>query len=173
MNQTQFAAKIGVSQNTIARYIRTGIIKKGVKKKGRKIDIKPNIAKKEIKENVNVSYRPQSGPTMAKNDPKVKEIEKAESEKPGLMQFKSVDAQYAAALRKIKYEEQTGKLILKSKVDETVFRATRIFRDTLLNIGPRISPILAAEKDKKKVMVILDREIKSALKDLEEGLARI
>ena len=174
MNQTKFAKKMGVSQHTVARWIRTGIISKGVKKDGRKIDIVYKVASKEKKKNLDTRFMPLKYQKKGDKKP-TKPEEKGEDQKesPGLSQFRAVDAQYSAALRKIKYEEATGKLILRSRVEEFLFRMVRTFRDNILNVPPRIAPILAGENDKKKIMTILDKEFKLALKELHSAVGEI
>ena len=77
---------------------------------------------------------------------------------------------YKAADRKLVFEIKSGRWIEKSIIREQLFKASRIFRDNLLNIGPRIAAMVVAEKNETKVLQILQKEHSQALKDLISDL---
>lgn len=82
------------------------------------------------------------------------------------MQAKTAREVYEAKNAQLEYEERTGKLI---KVDAvrsalaTVFSTTR---DALLQIPPRLAPLLAADSDPASVQTALYAEIHQALQNL-------
>ena len=80
---------------------------------------------------------------------------------------------YKAANQKLQYEIKVGKYILKEDVGRDNFKAGRIFRDALLNIGPRIAPILAAENNEHKILEILKAEHTGVLKEIIKSLEKI
>lgn len=80
---------------------------------------------------------------------------------------------WRAKTAKLNYEKLSGLLIYADDVRHTAFETARLLRDQLLNIPARVSPILAAERDVKKVNEILTKEIRQCLEtiaaDLIEG----
>lgn len=80
---------------------------------------------------------------------------------------------YRAKMAKLNYERMEGSLVYAADVKNTAFETGRMLRDQLLNIPARVSPIIAAERDTKKVNEILTKEIRQVLEtiaaDLIEG----
>lgn len=68
-------------------------------------------------------------------------------------------------IQKLKIDELEGKLISADKARADSFLFARSIRDQLLSIPDRVSAILAAEKDERKVYLRLQEEIKLALKE--------
>lgn len=79
---------------------------------------------------------------------------------------------YRAKMAKLNYERMDGTLILAEAVKAAAFDKARLVRDSLLNIPNRISPIVAAEKDVKKVNEMLDKEIRQCLETLSNDLSQ-
>lgn len=77
-----------------------------------------------------------------------------------------------ARARKAELEilELTKILIPAKDVKDAAFEKARMVRDQMLNISSRISPIVAAEHDSKKVHEILDKEIRQVLEALSGDL---
>lgn len=77
-----------------------------------------------------------------------------------------------ARARKAELEvlEITKILIPAKDVSAAAFGKARLVRDGVLNIPARVSPILAAERDAKKVNEILDKEIRQVLEVLSGDL---
>ena len=77
-----------------------------------------------------------------------------------------------ARARKAELEvlEITKILIPAKDVSDAAFEKARLVRDGVLNIPARVSPILAAERDAKKVNEILDKEIRQVLEVLSGDL---
>ena len=76
---------------------------------------------------------------------------------------------YRAKMAKLNYERLEGSLVYVKDVTDANFEKARLIRDQLLNIPARVSPILVAEKDHKKVNEILTKEIRQVLEILSRG----
>lgn len=69
-------------------------------------------------------------------------------------------------MQKLKIAEMEGSLVSAEKVKADSFLFARSIRDQLLSIPDRLSPILAAEKDERKIYIRLQDEIKLALSEV-------
>jgi phage terminase Nu1 subunit (DNA packaging protein) len=77
---------------------------------------------------------------------------------------------WLAKQAELNYKKQEGLLVDAEAVRQAAFEKARQVRDSLLNIPARISPILAAERDTKKVNEILTNEIRQCLENLSNDL---
>jgi len=71
-----------------------------------------------------------------------------------------------AKLLEIKAKVEAGKYVDIDEVKVAAFNRARIVRDNLLNIPDRLSAVLAAESDAKRVHALLAAEIRRALEEL-------
>jgi hypothetical protein len=76
---------------------------------------------------------------------------------------RTLKEQYNAEMKKLDYEERSGKLLRDEDVQKGAFEMYRKTRDSLLNIIDRISAQLAAEKKETNIRIILENEIRNAL----------
>jgi transcriptional regulator with XRE-family HTH domain len=76
---------------------------------------------------------------------------------------RTLKEQYNAEMKKLDFEERSGKLLRDEDVQKGAFEMYRKTRDSLLNIVDRISAQLAAEKKEANVRIILENEIRNAL----------
>lgn len=74
---------------------------------------------------------------------------------------------YKAELARLEFEQVSGKLVEKEKVEAEAFRLARLVRDSVLNVPARIAGIIAAETDQRKVHDLLEKELRQALEPLE------
>lgn len=83
----------------------------------------------------------------------------------------------AARREKIELElrVRSGELVEKREVQNQIFSASRILRDSLLSIPGRIGATVAAKskKGEAEVIKILNREIRRALMDLKKSLQKV
>lgn len=70
-------------------------------------------------------------------------------------------------MAQLAYEEKKGSLISAEKVNNDLFVMARTMREQLMNIPHRLAPLFSAEKDENKIRIMLDKEIRSALKDTD------
>ena len=87
-----------------------------------------------------------------------------------LAESKAMREHFKALLTELEYKERSGELILAKDVVDANFEKARMIRDQFLNIPARVSPIIAAERDPKKVHEILDKEIRQVLESLAGDL---
>lgn len=73
-----------------------------------------------------------------------------------------------ADLADLKFRKEQGELIEKKKVEKEAFELARQIRNNLESIPSRVSALLAAESDEKKVKEILINEIYQALEALRK-----
>lgn len=147
------------SPEYIRQLIAKGIIPKSCCKKfGKRWQVNPKCADKALDENLSQINR--------KKSKQKKVIQKAGFENLSFSQARAKKEKYLAALRKLEFEEKSGKLISAAEVEREAFNIARTVRDSLLNIPGRIDAILAAESDKAKVSEILTNEIRQTLEIL-------
>lgn len=82
---------------------------------------------------------------------------------------RTLKEQYNAEMKKLDYEERSGKLLRDEDVQKGAFEMYRKTRDSLLNIIDRISAQLAAEKKEANVRIILENEIRNALTHIRDN----
>ena len=70
---------------------------------------------------------------------------------------------YRAKLRRLDFEERSGKLLRRADVEAATFNLYRTFRDRMQNIPERVAAMIAAESDPHRVHEILTTEIRKAL----------
>lgn len=93
----------------------------------------------------------------------------------GSSEYETARAQkeiFRAKTAKLNFERMSGELVPAKDVRNAAFEKSRLVRDSLLNIPARVSPILAAEKEAKKVYELLDKEIRQCLETLSSDLNR-
>src|SRR5574343_1603376 len=66
----------------------------------------------------------------------------------------------------LEVRELKRELVPYKEVQNAAFEKARMVRDQMLNVPSRISPIVAAEHDSKKVHEMLDKEIRQVLEAL-------
>ena len=81
---------------------------------------------------------------------------------------RTLKEQYNAEMKKLDYEERSGKLLRDEDVQKGAFEMYRKTRDSLINIIDRISAQLAAEKKEANIRIILENEIRNALTHIRD-----
>lgn len=178
----EFAKQVGMTPQYIRRLIRDGkITEKSLKPHGKRYLVNP---KKAIEEMVmNTSYQAHQKPVehtakgkketnkketnTASNDTEKQQIVKAAGLTiVPLAEAQKLQANYAAALKKLDLEERRGDLISKATVEKEAFEMARRVRDAILNIPNRISAELAIITDPHLITDKLNTEITAALEEL-------
>ena len=77
---------------------------------------------------------------------------------------------FEALLKKLEYEERSGKLVELSKIEVDAFTAARVARDKLLAIPDRVAPILVGITDIHELKEVLRKEIITSLQNLTDFL---
>lgn len=78
---------------------------------------------------------------------------------------------YEALIAKANYLEQQGTLVQAADVQAEILEIAREVREQLMNVSPRISSILAAESDERKVDALLTKEMRQICEGLATKLA--
>jgi hypothetical protein len=78
-------------------------------------------------------------------------------------QARTIEMVFRAKLRRLEFETKQGKLIEAEVYRKTTANAFRAFRDGMLGIPDRVSTVVAAESDPKKVHLALKTEISREL----------
>lgn len=161
----QYAEHRDLTERQLRRYLADGMIPPAaLSKKGRIIQIDTDKADRILDKAV------MSSKIVSPRTPQPKIMEKV-AKKAGtsgldFTEARTLKERYRAALLKIELDEKTGKLVDSETVKVSAFNKARSVRDSLLNISDRVAPILAAERDEKKVADILTKEIRTALEEL-------
>lgn len=88
---------------------------------------------------------------------------------PAFAEVQTRKEHYRAELARLQFEQATGQLVEKDKVEAEAFRVGRLVRDAVLNIPSRLAGILAAETDQRRVHDLLEQELRQALEALAVG----
>jgi len=175
LNTTEYAKRIGVKQPLVSKWIRQGVLKKSVKKIKGRYQINAKMADKERRQNLDPIRGGRR--TKKKKKPTQQEKEKtvAQAKTAGIdfNEARRLNEQYKAALKKIQYEKETGKLIELSKVEKTAFEAGRQVKEGCLAIADRCAPLVAVTSDPNECKNILNREITYILENLAAALEKI
>jgi hypothetical protein len=89
---------------------------------------------------------------------------------PSYAQSRAVHEAYLARLAKLEFEQRSGQLLDKDEVAHAITNMVSATRDNLLGIPSRVSAILAAESDERRVYDLLDDEIRQTLTALSQNL---
>ena len=170
-NLSDLARRLGVSRGRIVQLSKQGGLGDTAHplKNGRYlVDIEAAVQKlRECTDPVNHGHRnkiaglidpPSETPT--ETSPVQKAVEISE------MTFNSartLKERYNAEMKKLDYEERSGKLLRDEDVQKGAFEMYRKTRDSLINIVDRISAQLAGEKKEVNIRIILETEIRNAL----------
>ena len=184
MNQQEYAQHVSRSAPLISRWCKPGgklegaIEKKG-KRKGRKgqIFLRVDMADALMALTMDLSnQRLTSGNVLSSGNAKeniaqhLQEPSQAKKESPrSIYSYQDAlikDKYYAAALKKIKLDQENSVLVLRADVEKEAFEVGRQVRDALQNIPSRISATLSALDTEVEIEKILDKEIRQSLEAL-------
>ena len=85
-----------------------------------------------------------------------------------LNQAKTLKEKYSVRLAKLKWEEESGKLVSADVVKGDAFKMARTVRNLIMNIPDRISAELASITDPFEVNLRLKKELNDCMKTLSE-----
>ncbi len=150
VTQAEFGKIIGTSRQYVSKLVKKGVI--SVDEDG-KIDV--TKAKKAIKD-VSVPSRDNTRKSKITGDhSKLEKLTYTE-----ILKRKNIEQ---IKLLKLQCKEKEGELVKWDDAKNKVYLFIRMVRDLVLNIPDRVSPILAAEKDPRKINDILAMELRKAL----------
>lgn len=122
--------------------------------------IDPEIADKEWDENTDKRFQPKPAASSVPEPGTGISLQKSRANK----------ELFEALLKKLEYEEKSGKLVEIAKVEMEAFAAARVARDRLLLIPDRVAPIIIGETDMFEIKRVLREEIIRSLQNLTDFL---
>ncbi len=178
MNQSEYARYREISPQRVSKYIENKQLKWSVTKKGRVYDIDHEKADREIEETLDPINRPESKPKKGaratKRSPAQTEGGTEEGGTAGMTysMARTLSEQYRAALRKLEYDEKSGKLILSNKVARDADSVGRLIKERLIAIPVRIAPLVAVKSDPFECEQVIKKEINQILEELSKEVLR-
>jgi len=116
-------------------------------------------------------YNLEQSVIEAKQKPKQVQYTPGNSESIPPLEFsKQRKEHYAAEKTKTEYMKAAGSLVDLKDVRKTYREIAKTVKDNLLKVPDRVSPLLAVETDERKIMNMLDKEIREALEFLSKGV---
>lgn len=176
-NQVEYAKRRGLSTGRVNRLVRQGVFAEALRNIGGR---KKPFIDSDVADAILESKLQPPGPLADKEKPEIdisrvkhkkklpeeerkKVIKAGESNKLSYSDARTAHERYRAALKKLQFEEKTGKLVSAEDVQKQAFSLARQVRDAILVIPDRISSVLAAVSDEREIKKILDKELNLAL----------
>lgn len=165
VSQEQYSRHRGVSRRTVYRYLKEGKIDRALHHVGGRAFINIEIADLELG-HVDPAKKIQ-GDVQKANVPGIDTP--AETMPPASSAYQTHRASreaYSSKLEKIKYEEKAGLLVNRRQVELEAEALARLVRDAILNVPSRIAAQVAAETDRVKCELFIEKELRLALEEL-------
>lgn len=158
-----YAEHRGVSDTAVRKAIkqhRISVLRNG------KID--PEVADREWENNSNPAY--QYTAEEKQNAPQEESPTETSSRDIGVsfQQSRAIREAYEARLKKLDYDQKSGKLIPISEVQVEAFNAARLVRDRILNVPDKVIPLIAGKTDIFEMKDILKKELIKSLEVLSD-----
>ena len=173
---SEFAKRKGISVQAVRKAIREGRLGRAAYKKGNTYVIDYELASRLYDENTQGSKRRSAeqinigkAAAQGKADPVIGEQAFSYSK------ARAYGEGFKAKLLELEFREKSGQLVRVDEVKSSTFKVVRMFRDAVQNIPIRIVNELAAvcgdlEPEKRhEMLMIMQREINSALEELADG----
>jgi phage terminase Nu1 subunit (DNA packaging protein) len=159
ISQAEYARHRKVSRQYISRIAKAGVL---VMRNG-KVDVAASDAVLDDKPVAIEPDRPAQSGRAAAGD-------SGGQQPTSYAQARLADMVYRAKLRRLDYETRSGRLISADEVKSKWFVITRQIRDKFLSVPSKLSPQLAALNDAREVRELLDAEIESILRALQDDI---
>lgn len=192
MSQSQFADAVGVSKMAITKAIDAGKIAAALKPRGRRYQLHYRVGRweylgegepptdaelaeiaapwpEESAAGIGAKKSQKTGPSIP---PAVggRDSGRSNIATGAYSTARAMQAQYAARITKIKYEEMVGNLIPADAVRVERFKQGRVVRDAIMNIPNRIGDALASALgitvDSNQVSIIMETELRNVLQEI-------
>lgn len=186
MSFAEYARQRDVSKSYISKIKGRGILDKAIIKKNGRPKIDSRKADKILKEVLDPNFGKRSpeaktkalarGKTTGKTKRKSRAKKPPGKKKSGDQTFiraRTETEYYKAAHQKLDYKIKSGEFISKKEIEDQIFKATRLCRDGLLNIGPRVIDLIMGENNKARALKIVNKEVNDVLKELIQQLSKM
>jgi hypothetical protein len=164
MTKSEYAKHRGVSKPYITKLAKNGVLVL----RGGKVDVQASDTVLDDKpvDDVDPPFAPAVGPPTRPPDG----IGQGGAT---FGQARTIEMVFRAKLRRLEFETKQGKLIEAEVYRKTTANAFRAFRDGMLGIPDRVSTVVAAESDPKKVHLALKTEISRELEAAADAVLTI
>jgi hypothetical protein len=171
VTQAELGRRLGVSRQYIGQLVKAGkLVLVGRKlDAGRAMKILKGLAD-PARPRKKQAVKPAPGREVV-DDPEAAII-RGEKRAPTFAEAKTMKEVYFAKMARLKYQEESGKLIDKSEVERQAQGVGMVVRQNLLSLPARVMDQLAFEDDPREINAILDGEIREVLKMMAEELER-
>jgi uncharacterized protein YecT (DUF1311 family) len=172
MNQKEYAKRTGLSQPTVSNFIRQGILKESVKKIGKRYQINAKLADQERKRKLDPIAGGDRTKKKKKPTPEKKQATAEQAKTAGIdfNEARRLNEQYKAALKKLDYEERTGKLIPAQEIKRAWIQHISSAKVKILGVPAKLTPIirdLVADIDSSSAIIsAIENEINDLLNEL-------
>ena len=165
MTQSEYARHRGKSRQYISRLAKAGVLVM----RGGKIDVAATDTVLDDKPVDDIDAPPQTQQPVG-TAPPTRPADGMGQGGATFGQAKTIEMVFRAKLRRLEFETKQGKLIEAEVYRKTAANAFRAFRDGMLGIPDRVSTVVAAESDPKKVHLALKTEISRELEGAADAV---
>jgi hypothetical protein len=161
----KYAAHRGVKSGSVSKAIKNGVISAAVRQypSGKK------LINQEYADRLWSKYMPINRNALSKQGDNSPGDSGDDDQGPSFIKIRTAKEGFAVKLAQLNYEEKSGLLCRVADVQAAATEMGANFREAVLNIPDKLSPLLAAEKDIDKIYELLTSELHLALDNLSKG----
>lgn len=158
-----YAARKGISDTAVRKAIKSGRIT--LTKNGK---INPALADRQWEANTDPAqvYAIKEDSSARTASSETASLANSGSIGVSYQQSRAIREAYEARLKKLEFDERTGKLISTETVQREAFNAARKTRDMILNVPDKVIPLLIGKTDIHEMKEILRKELLRTLENL-------
>lgn len=161
ISQSELARRLGVSRQYIYKLVKDGKLQRV----DGKIDF---VAASETLKHLADPARPRK----TKGLPDALAAPSEASRAPTFAEAKTMKEVFNAKLARLKFEEESGKMIEKADIEDKARDIAVIVKESLLMLPNKLMEQLAVESDPREIHVMLDREIREILAEMANQIKR-
>jgi transcriptional regulator with XRE-family HTH domain len=156
ITQAELARRLGVSRQYVGKLVRQGKIQR--------VDGKIDL------EVATGALRMLADPARPRNTPEL--LGEAEEDSTTFAEAKTMKEVYSAKLARLKFEEESGKLIERADIEDKARDVAVIVKESLLMLPNKLMEQLAVESDPREINVMLDREMREVLARMADQIKK-
>lgn len=179
ISKREFARRIGVSDTAVRKAIKAGKIVKGFDPEGGRESILFEIALREYSATHNpakATLKRKPKPIKSKASKSIDPAPAPEPEEAGegqtVIDFNTSRAkkmQYEAKIKRLEYEEKTGKLVDRESVYKGLFQIGKEFRNTMQALPDRVIDDIMASTTRNEGHAVLVKALNAALQEFSDA----
>jgi hypothetical protein len=146
------------------------IPKSALRRIGKRFLVDPDKADAALAETLSHVNRKikTSDPKPKTKTRKIKPLTDLEKKEMTLAECQRLHERYKGALKQLEFDQKSGRLVPADEVKAAAFEIGRSIRDQIMNIPPRLGPILAGESDPNRIVKMLNDEFRKALEQMTD-----